>query len=58
VTINAARALRQQSLLGCIQSGAYADLIAIGQGASGNVFEQVVNNPSPTAWLMVGGRQL
>jgi len=58
VTINAARALRQQSLLGCIQAGALADLIAIGQGASGNVFEQVVNNPSPTAWLMVGGRQL
>jgi cytosine/adenosine deaminase-related metal-dependent hydrolase len=54
VTVNAARALRQQDALGKIRSGFFADLIAL----PASLFEEIIAFERPVSWSMVGGQIL
>jgi aminodeoxyfutalosine deaminase len=56
VTINAARALRQEDRLGKIRSGFAADLIALSCERSTSVFEEIVAHDQSVGWSMVAGR--
>ena len=58
VTVNAARALRQENALGKIRPGFLADLIALSVTSSASVFEEIVAFEGPVSWSMVGGRIL
>jgi len=58
VTVNAARALRQENALGKIRPGFLADLIALPVTSSASVFEEIVAFEGPVSWSMVGGRIL
>jgi cytosine/adenosine deaminase-related metal-dependent hydrolase len=55
VTVNPARALRQESALGQIRSGFGADLIAVPCSTSTDIFEQILAFDGPVSWLMVNG---
>jgi imidazolonepropionase-like amidohydrolase len=55
VTVNSARALRQENALGKVQSGFVADLIGIPVAESRSVFEQIIGFDRPVNWSMVGG---
>jgi cytosine/adenosine deaminase-related metal-dependent hydrolase len=55
VTINPARALRQQNELGRIRPGFEADLIAVPCSGSGDVFEQTIAFDGPVTWVTVNG---
>jgi cytosine/adenosine deaminase-related metal-dependent hydrolase len=54
-TLNGAAALGQQARLGCIQTRAIADLIAL-PSASGDIFENVVAFESAVPWIMHNGK--
>ena len=54
VTVNPARALRQENALGKIRGGAFADLIAV-PFKSGDLFEEIVAFTGDP-WMMVAGR--
>jgi cytosine/adenosine deaminase-related metal-dependent hydrolase len=56
VTVNAARALRQQNALGKIAAGFLTDVIALPLERSKSIFEEVIAFDGPVDWLMVGGR--
>jgi cytosine/adenosine deaminase-related metal-dependent hydrolase len=55
VTVNPARALRQENELGGIRSGFKADLIAVPCSGSADVFEQIIAFHGPVTWAMVNG---
>ena len=55
-TVKGAQAIGQLNLLGVIQPGAYADLIALPDaGAVGSVFERIVAFAAPVPWMMLDG---
>ena len=55
VTVNPARALRQENALGQIRPGFGADLIAVPCSSSTNIFEQILAFDAPVSWAMVNG---
>jgi len=55
VTLNPARALRQENALGQIRTGFGADLIAVPCSGSTDIFEQIIACDAPVSWLMVNG---
>ena len=55
VTVNPARALRQEKLLGRMQPGSYADLIAVTDSRKDDVFESIVMDCPAVNWSMIGG---
>lgn len=56
VTTNAARALRQENVLGKIRPGFAADLIAVPFARSTAVFEEIVACNQAVNWSMIGGQ--
>jgi cytosine/adenosine deaminase-related metal-dependent hydrolase len=56
VTINAARALRQENLLGKIRSSFGADLIALPCERSRSAFDAIIAHNQPVSWSMIAGR--
>lgn len=55
VTVNAARALREQDSLGRIRRGFIADLIAVPAYRSASLCEMLLEFDGPVRWSMVGG---
>ena len=55
VTVNPARALRQENALGQIRPGFGADLIAVPCTGSTDIFEQIIACDVPVSWSMVNG---
>src|SRR6478672_3289275 len=55
VTVNPARALRYENLLGQIRPGFGADLIAVPCSGSTDIFEQIINFDAPFSWSMLNG---
>ena len=55
VTVNPARALRQENALGQIRPGFGADLIAVPCTGSTDIFEQIIACDTPVSWSMVNG---
>jgi cytosine/adenosine deaminase-related metal-dependent hydrolase len=55
VTVNPARALRQESALGQIRPSFGADLIAVPCSTSTDIFEQILAFDAPVSWSMVNG---
>ena len=56
VTINGARALRQDDALGKVRSGFVADLVALPCPTTTSVFDEIVAFDREASWLMVGGQ--
>jgi cytosine/adenosine deaminase-related metal-dependent hydrolase len=56
VTVNPARALRQENALGQMRPDFRADLIAIPCSPSTDVFEQILAFDAPVSWSMVNGQ--
>ena len=56
VTVNSARALRQENVLGKIRVASAADLIAVPCARPTSVFDKIIQFDKPVAWLMVGGQ--
>jgi aminodeoxyfutalosine deaminase len=57
VTLNPARALRQENSLGKVRRGFIADLIAVPCGRSTNVFEEIIGFDEPVNWSMINGER-
>ncbi|MBX6324783.1 MAG: amidohydrolase family protein [Chthoniobacterales bacterium] len=55
-TVNGARALGMDQVLGRIRRGFRADLIAIPSAPKGNPFEQIVAFDGTVDWIMIGGK--
>ncbi|HST31670.1 MAG TPA: amidohydrolase family protein [Chthoniobacterales bacterium] len=58
VTLNPARALRQETTLAKIRRGSVADLIAIPSARSNSIFEQIIAFDRAVVWSMLSGRIL
>ncbi|MEY2485279.1 MAG: aminodeoxyfutalosine deaminase [Verrucomicrobiota bacterium] len=58
VTLNPARALGQESALGKISPGFYADLITIPDRRTGHLFEQIIGFDQTVPWMMIDGQSL
>ena len=56
VTINGARALRQENVLGKLRPGFLADLIAIPIARSTSAFEEITAFDQPVNWSMINGQ--
>ena len=56
VTVNGARALRQETVLGKIRSEFLADLVAVPCARSTSAFEEIVEFDRPVSWSMIGGQ--
>src|SRR6266404_3696946 len=56
VTVNGARALRQENVLGKIRSGFLVDLVAVPCARSTSAFEEIVAFDRPVSWSMIGGQ--
>ena len=57
VTVNPARTLKKENVLGKIAPGAYADLIALPfSGALNAVYDEIVSHHKPIEWIMVDGQ--
>jgi cytosine/adenosine deaminase-related metal-dependent hydrolase len=56
VTVNPARALRQEIALGKIRAGFFADLIALPVTRSTSAIEEIIAFDRPVRWSMIGGR--
>jgi cytosine/adenosine deaminase-related metal-dependent hydrolase len=54
-TINGAAALGQPNALGCLASGAYADIIALPIPSGGDVYENIVSFSGDVPWMMIDG---
>jgi cytosine/adenosine deaminase-related metal-dependent hydrolase len=54
-TINGAAALSQHDRLGCIQTGASADLIALPHSHDDDVYESIVTFEAAVPWMMLRG---
>jgi cytosine/adenosine deaminase-related metal-dependent hydrolase len=57
VTVNPARALRQQNALGRIRRGCRADLISIPCDGTGDVFEEIIAFEKPVDWMLLDGKE-
>jgi cytosine/adenosine deaminase-related metal-dependent hydrolase len=55
VTVNPARALRYENVLGQIRPGFGADLIAVPCSGSTNIFEEIIAWDTPVSWAMLNG---
>lgn len=55
ITVNPACALGQQNLLGRIDEGSLADLIAIPDGGTRDPFEAIISHEDGVNWVMVAG---
>jgi cytosine/adenosine deaminase-related metal-dependent hydrolase len=58
VTVNPARALRYENVLGQIRPGLGADLIAVPYSGSTDIFEQIINFQNPVDWVLAGNDQI
>ncbi|MEY5025068.1 MAG: hypothetical protein RLZZ244_596 [Verrucomicrobiota bacterium] len=60
VTLGPAKALRREGELGCLQTGAFADLIGVPlKGAhEGEAGEAVLAHQGRISWMMVGGKSI
>ncbi len=56
VTVNGARALRQEKSLGQIRAGSTADLVSVPVARSISAFEEIVAFDRAVSWSMMGGR--
>ena len=56
VTINPARALRYEDVLGQIRPGFAADLLAVPCSGSTDIFEQIIAWDTPVSWAMVNAK--
>jgi imidazolonepropionase-like amidohydrolase len=56
VTVNPARALRQEDALGKIRPGFCADLIAIPCARSTNALEEIIAFDRPVDWAVLDGK--
>ena len=56
VTINGARALRQENVLGKLRPGFLADLIAIPIARPTSAFEEIIGFDQSVNWSMIGGQ--
>jgi cytosine/adenosine deaminase-related metal-dependent hydrolase len=56
VTVNPARALRQENALGQIRPGFRADLIAVPCSSPTEVFEEIIAFDEPVSWSMMNGQ--
>jgi cytosine/adenosine deaminase-related metal-dependent hydrolase len=54
VTVNPARAMRQENALGRIWSGFEADLVAVPCSGSTDVFERIIACENPVDWVLEG----
>ncbi|MEY2504478.1 MAG: hypothetical protein QOG27_758, partial [Verrucomicrobiota bacterium] len=54
-TVNGAAALGQRGKLGCLQAGAFADLIALPH-STGNLSETIIGFEELVPWIMVNGK--
>jgi imidazolonepropionase-like amidohydrolase len=57
VTVNPARALRQENALGQIRRGCRADLICIPCSGTGDVFEEIIAFKRPFDWILLNGKE-
>ena len=57
VTVNPARALRQENALGQIRSSCRADLISIPCSGTGDVFEEIIAFKKPVDWMLLNGKE-
>jgi cytosine/adenosine deaminase-related metal-dependent hydrolase len=57
VTVNPARALRQQNAPGRIRRGCRADLISIPCNGTGDVFEEIIAFEKPVDWMLLDGKE-
>jgi cytosine/adenosine deaminase-related metal-dependent hydrolase len=55
-TVNPARALRQETRLGKIRFGFYAELISVPCTTSSSAFEEIIAFDQPVDWLMIDGK--
>jgi aminodeoxyfutalosine deaminase len=55
VTVNPARALRQENALGQIRPGFEADLVAVPCPGLNHIFEEILAFDAPVGWMMVSG---
>jgi cytosine/adenosine deaminase-related metal-dependent hydrolase len=55
VTTNGAAALGQRDALGCLATGAYADMIALPVSAKNDIYENIVAFSGNVPWMMVNG---
>ncbi|MEY2480401.1 MAG: aminodeoxyfutalosine deaminase [Verrucomicrobiota bacterium] len=55
ITSNPAAALGKSTELGCIRSGACADLIALPLRSTGNIFEEIIAFEGAVSWSMIDG---
>src|SRR5207253_6647085 len=56
VTVNGARALRQDKSLGQIRVGSSADLVSVPVASSISAFEEIVAFDRTVSWSMIGGQ--
>jgi cytosine/adenosine deaminase-related metal-dependent hydrolase len=56
VTVNPARALRQEDALGEIRPGSRADFISLPCASSTRVFEEIIAFDRPVEWTMLAGK--
>jgi aminodeoxyfutalosine deaminase len=57
VTVNPARALRQENALGRIRRGRRADVISIPCSKTGDVFEEIIAFEAPVDWILLNGKE-
>jgi len=57
VTVNPARALRQENALGQIRRGCRADLIIIPCNGTGDIFEEIMAFEKPVDWMLLNGKE-
>ncbi|MGC2352078.1 MAG: amidohydrolase family protein, partial [Candidatus Udaeobacter sp.] len=57
VTLNPARALRQENTLGGIRRGCRADLISIPCSGTGDVFAEIIAFEEPVDWILLNGKE-
>ncbi|HEV2994887.1 MAG TPA: amidohydrolase family protein, partial [Chthoniobacterales bacterium] len=55
-TVIPARALRQETRLGKIRFGFYADLISVPCARSSNAFDEIIAFDQPVEWSMIDGK--
>jgi imidazolonepropionase-like amidohydrolase len=58
ITVNPGCALGQQNLLGRIEEGSLADLIAIPDGGTRDPFETIISHEDGVKWAVVAGAAL
>jgi cytosine/adenosine deaminase-related metal-dependent hydrolase len=57
ITVNPARALRQENVLGRIRRGCRADLISIPRSETSDVFDEIIAFEEPVDWMLLNGKE-